>query len=762
MMTGNPYLVGAGVALKSINAINSAVRNQLANLDARIERSYDRSLEADRLAVFYQQSRGIGQQQYYSGFRKPLQGYRLGVNGINTLLGLQATTGINAQRMAPGVEAIRAITGYSLGTSDVANMLQVMASPEVNNRMTMTMGTGLYGIGGVQRDPMAVIQRIVQASGLTNENVVRGAQQQGSMTRARLTALGVPVEMQDIVIQYAMENIQYQKKNPGKGMYNPSDRSQLKTMGVDKNFATEREVTDTRREQREESFYNKQKGAFAANERNIQAMEKLTQKLEEFTSALISGRIRSKNNMFYKGFSSMIGGTFNFLSGIAGDPPESGAGNKNLVTTSRGSYRTDGLHNTFAQRLQQLMNTRPGITIGNGYRSSSQQRTLFTGRYSKTSENTGVFWNGSFWKKIRSSDPDAAPPGLSMHELGLAADLNFATKADEEWLQQNASRFGLKTFGDVINEPWHVQPAELPNSRRDYEKAGAPWGRPAGATQFDDTTQFGGSFEGHTSTSGRAIVSHSQISLAESLALSREGTLTALGGGAFGRMVALRKVRSSSIGERGSDVVKGVPSASQIPAGFKFRTTPSYGGWGYYVPVSFTDADLEALHLHEQKDWTRVVNNRDGKLMGGFAMNQYNWDRAGGSQYAKSPHLATPEQQKAVAKVLLDQLNAHNGFESIVRGNIAWPGAGKLPSVDLPANVGTSTTYGSKPAGDPMIPTKNAGGSVIVSGGGGGITIAPNIYIQSSGNTAADARKAAEEVATIVTRRLKNAALRGI
>jgi hypothetical protein len=251
----------------------------------------------------------------------------------------------------------------------------------------------------------------------------------------------------------------------------------------------------------------------------------------------------------------------------------------------------------------------------------------------------------------------------------------------------------------------------------------------------------------------------SQMSLADSLALARETTLTSLGGGAFGRMVSLRGGRPFSGKE---STTSGVPSSSQVPAGFKFRTTPSYGGWGYYVPINFSDADLEALHLHEQKDWTKVVKNQDGVLMGGFAMNQYNWDRAGGKKFAKSPHLATPEQQKQVAKYLLDELHAHNGFESIVRGNIAWPGVGQLKSVDLPANVGTSTIYGKQSSGDPMIPSRGAGATVVIEGSGGGVTIAPNIYIQSSGNSTADAQRAAEEVANIVTRRLKNAALRSI
>jgi len=51
---------------------------------------------------------------------------------------------------------------------------------------------------------------------------------------------------------------------------------------------------------------------------------------------------------------------------------------------------------------------------------------------------------------------------------------------------------------------------------------------------------------------------------------------------------------------------------------------------------------------------------------------------------------------------------------------------------------------------------------VIVEGNGGGITIAPNIYIQSSGNNVADANRAAQEIADIISRKVKTTALRGM
>jgi Putative peptidoglycan binding domain len=58
-----------------------------------------------------------------------------------------------------------------------------------------------------------------------------------------------------------------------------------------------------------------------------------------------------------------------------------------------------------------------------------------------------------------------------MHELGLAADL----AGDLNWVAANADKFNLKSFVDVNKEPWHVQPPELPRSRRDYEAHGSPW-----------------------------------------------------------------------------------------------------------------------------------------------------------------------------------------------------------------------------------------------------------------------------------------------
>ncbi len=73
-------------------------------------------------------------------------------------------------------------------------------------------------------------------------------------------------------------------------------------------------------------------------------------------------------------------------------------------------------------------------------------------------------------------DPDRCgrswqDPGRSMHQIGLAADM----AGDHAWVVANCSRFALRDFAFVNDEPWHVQPFELPTSRFMYEQAGSPW-----------------------------------------------------------------------------------------------------------------------------------------------------------------------------------------------------------------------------------------------------------------------------------------------
>jgi peptidoglycan hydrolase-like protein with peptidoglycan-binding domain len=128
------------------------------------------------------------------------------------------------------------------------------------------------------------------------------------------------------------------------------------------------------------------------------------------------------------------------------------------------------MHPTMRERLQALMEDSGGkVGWGQGVRTAQQQLQLFLQRHSPDPNGT-IIWNGE--KYSRHTGAPAAPPGRSMHELGLAADL----AGDFTWLGKNVGRFGLVTFADVNNEPWHVQPVELPKGRRQYEQQGSKWG----------------------------------------------------------------------------------------------------------------------------------------------------------------------------------------------------------------------------------------------------------------------------------------------
>ena len=72
------------------------------------------------------------------------------------------------------------------------------------------------------------------------------------------------------------------------------------------------------------------------------------------------------------------------------------------------------------------------FTINSGYRSRKEQTKL----------------HKLFPEKFN-------PPGQSLHEVGLSADINL-TKAQLAWLQSNAAEFGLHQ--PDRNEPWHWQP----------------------------------------------------------------------------------------------------------------------------------------------------------------------------------------------------------------------------------------------------------------------------------------------------------------
>lgn len=140
-----------------------------------------------------------------------------------------------------------------------------------------------------------------------------------------------------------------------------------------------------------------------------------------------------------------------------------------------------------------------GVTLGVGgaWRSSAQQEATFRARYTTTyvpNSKSVVSWEGQTWY-LKPGMAPSTPPNRSYHESSLD-DFAFAIDSigDWAWMRQpvkdasgktvrRINLYGLVEFNDVNNEPWHVQPIEVPTARRNY--TGAPlqvWKLPGEAT----------------------------------------------------------------------------------------------------------------------------------------------------------------------------------------------------------------------------------------------------------------------------------------
>jgi hypothetical protein len=572
------------------DAIKNLAGSAINAMDARAARGASYSLSADKMNMLYQQTTGLSQNQVYHQYREPLQKSKLGPNGINTLLGLQASTGLNANKQQSSVEALRAASGYAYSTEDIAGMTKSLASAPTTNQMFMTLGTGMYGIGGKQRTTQQVYQDVIQRTGLTNEKVLKGAFQDGSNTRARLSMAGIADEQQDLILQMAQQNIAFNKKG-GKGNYDQSNKEHRKLMGVEDNYANQAEESTRVNANREENFYKRQNDNFADFEKATQSVTKALQAFEEKLSGVLGAAISTKAHRSAAstafswgkkivgagmmvagalGAAPTFGGSLALTAGGAavmgagGDPIDDvtrrgrgrgvwgvrrgkGTGGDATVegepTTVEGTTEPVGAPGvpesplatpataapaapaatapaepklnpkdasilaTLDQRLQgplkKMMLANKRLHISDGRRSAARQEASFRKRYSKApagttkkTKDSDRIWNKEVWIYDKHADggPPMMPPGLSMHEIGLAADLNWS---ENEWVRANASKFGLQhggtSPGKDTDEPFHVQPASLPQGRWEYENGqGVPASTPSGAATSPDSTVSSG------------------------------------------------------------------------------------------------------------------------------------------------------------------------------------------------------------------------------------------------------------------------------
>jgi len=774
------------VALQALNAAIQAV-------DARMQSNYERSLGADKLAVFYRQTQGM-QQGQYTDLRQGLAGSRLGYGGIDTLLSLQAQTGLSATKNVAGVEMLRTVSGYSYSTGDVANMMATMASAPVNNRMTMMLGTGMYGPGGQQRDIGQVIKDITKRSGLTNADVLKGARQAGSVTRARLQAMGVPPDMIDMVLDYAESNVQFQKKTGSVDMYDPSKKKDRTAMGIEDTFATQAEETARTREARDEQFYRRQADNFADFEKNTQAVTRALGALEDRLSSIIGARIGGpvigKGSLSSRaiglgalgigGFMSAtgIGASFGLpmmmlgATMMAGDPMPSNktTGQNPGAKIPMGYGKTpnrislgelavhpefSSLNTKFKDRLMRMFAENPNVGLGDGIRSETDQRNLFLSRYVED-PNGEVSWNGKRWR--HAAGAPAAPPGKSMHEIGLAADL----VGDLDWVQKNAARFGLKTFGDVLGEPWHIQPAELPNSRWEYEKQGAPWGIPAGATRdatpTDPTTgePVGGVVVGDkivahpTGSLGGGYETYQGLSLSDQMGAISANNQILMGGIGGSESVSAASV-SGTTPASAPQVAGTVPAGAMDPRDVA-RILYKRGFRGKDIVNMLAIAGRESRWMPGAFNGNRSTGD---KSYGLFQINMI--DKLGPGRrktfgISNDEELFDPRTNIKAARLLFGDGN-YSPWGSAFGGNAMAKTEQFMPTAQ---SVVKELGYGQ---GDPM-PLRGSGGGSVQVNGGSTITIAPNIYITSSGNNQQDARRMAQEIVQIMEKEVRKEALR--
>lgn len=516
----------AGMAGQVMAAISPIVSQYMGALDTRIDRGIEYATSMDRLNLLTQQMTGMTQMEVIRS-RAPMRDYKLGAGGINEMMMFQTQTGYQATgQLARSVESLRAMSGYGKTTQDILQEQRSLMDPNVANQMLFMMGTNAYTTGGGMKDPVQFRREAIARLGLTNPGIAETALMPGSMTRGLMGQMGFDEEFQTSLIQQAQMQSEFEKKG-GKGYYDPTNEAHLRKMGINpgSQLAIQQEETVRVEQVREEKFAERQIDNMAALERTNQKLIEALTSLEETMSGLIGQRISGRT--WQKGVSSLmsgvgggllasghpiamgVGGALMLGGALFGDgdtgessspsspptPPSTPSsstssakdniikvpfgypGDKRITLNELKSKSTfNKLHPTMQERLLQMMRANPNVGIGQGIRSTAEQETMFYERYKQVKESEGydVQWNGTYWKHV--SGPAAAPPGRSMHEIGLAADL----VGDLNWANANASKFGLKHFANVNNEPWHFQPAELPNSRTKYEEAGAPWGTDGG------------------------------------------------------------------------------------------------------------------------------------------------------------------------------------------------------------------------------------------------------------------------------------------
>lgn len=538
---------------QALGGVTSQVGQAAAS---RMDRGAEYALSSDRLNVQMMVRSGMNHQEAQAT-RRPLRDFRLGgLEGNNTVLQQSMRLNTNTEQTGSFYEHQRALTGYGRSTADAAQSYEELLGPEIANKMQRNLGVSPYKIGGGLKDPAQVQKELYQRFNLGNDKLLQGGKQLGSVTRSAMAQGGLGQKQQDELFLFAEAQNTFASKG-GKGTFDASKKEHRELVDIEDTFAAQHEQTELEKSNREERFADRHMDHFEVMEENQQKMVKILGNIEAALTPALGFGIKNKP------FSGAAGGILSGLgfglsmlpgggpamkiagiaatalgamsgdgefdkggsggsSGAASGPtgatsPSAGSSNDaNIKVPTYGAPASiaevknksgfKAMHPNMQNRLLNMMREGKGkVGFGEGIRDSKVQERMFLDRY-RPDPSGNVTYQGKQWKLVKGAQ--AAPPGRSMHEIGLAADL--VSTDGHKWMNANAHRFGLKHFASVGNEPWHVQPAELPNSRRKYEKQGAPWGTEKfeeseyGDTQDSEGLSIAEQTDGHTEDEGAA------------------------------------------------------------------------------------------------------------------------------------------------------------------------------------------------------------------------------------------------------------------
>lgn len=803
---------GMAAAGSVASATKMAMDTAFAAIDNRVDAARPYALQADRMSVLYQQMTGLSQTQVQDQYRNPLTQYRLGYGGMEELLGLQARTGIDARQQAGSIEALRTYSGFSLSAADGARMVEGLAQAPIANRMFL-MGGGLVGVGGTQNTMQSVLERTVQTTGLTDEKLVDGAFAPGSITRSRLEMMGITGDMQDQILQYAKQNVEFKKKG-GVGMYDASKEENRKLMGIEDNFATQAEETDRVRNARDEQFYSRQADNYASLEKETQNLIAAFGALEDKLSGLIGARTSNRISAQIAGIGgAVLGGIGGFFAGgplgaimgatggytvasgaataLLGDPnptenvskpgsstgqqtTTSGSNDENIKVPVHGGTKSLAdvqkmesfrkMHPTMQKRVLSVMRANPKIGFGGGHRSEEDQRSMFLSRYYRVQHKTKLFWDGSYWEK-KDGVAAAAPPGRSFHGIGLAADLIL--NGQDQWLIANADRFGLRSFHDVNNEPWHVQPNELPSSFKQYIEKGAPWGTgdvpisPSESLADSVEHMSGGESSGFDGAGGASTALGYQTISQRVGTDSIGGRLGGAGGGdsVGGSSGGAATNNSTNVGQ--TPVSTSVNSAGAMKGEEVAKLLWNAGFRGQDLISMVAIAGRESGYRPKAHRTDKPGQQKTGDF-GLFQMNYTNFPALINAGIMSQPtDMFNPVTNVAAAKWLFDR----SGFHGWRVGDKGWDGAGNhLNNTD----VAQATAYVKNAGlGDPMpesspLPVASSAqqSSSTVNNVRGGHTFNISVPVTVTNGSNMDIKALAKTVARVIQREIEQSALR--